>query len=354
METPYVLIDTEKLQVNIDAMATFAGSTGIALRPHVKAHKLPEIARMQLKAGAKGVTVAKLSEAEVMFAAGINDILVAYPIVGESKLARAARLMDRGCNLSLLVDSQVGARAISQMARSGGTDVLVKVDSGLGRCGLLPGRPLEEYVHWLCGLPHLNFRGLVTHAGHAYGCSTPSEVAAIGTREGELMVEAAESLRRGGIRVAEVSIGATPTVAWGGKVPGVTEIRPGNYVFYDATQVALGVVGPERCSLTVISTVISRPTANRAVIDAGSKVLALDQGAHGSGTVTGFGLLENPSWRLCRLSEEHGIIEGTALPDIGTAVKIIPNHACTVINLADNVSTSNGLQWQVAARGRVW
>lgn len=354
METPYVLIDIAQLQENINAMAAFAVSNGIKLRPHVKAHKLPEIAWMQIKAGARGITVAKLSEAEVMFAAGIKDILVAYPLIGESKLERAAALMRKGCKLSLLVDSHLGAQQISALATPGGTDVLVKVDSGLGRCGLLPGPGLEEFVRWLSRLPHVNFRGLLTHAGHAYGCRSAAEVAEVGTKEGELMVEAAESMRRQGIQVAEVSIGSTPTVAWGGSVPGVTEIRPGNYVFNDATQVALGVAGPERCSLKVIATVVSRPATNRAIIDAGAKVLALDQGAHGSGTVTGYGLMESPSWRLARLSEEHGIIEGIDLPGIGETVRIIPNHACPVINLAEKVQTSTGQEWQVAARGRVW
>lgn len=354
METPYVLIDMDKLQENINAMAAFVASNGVKLRPHVKAHKLPEIARMQIKAGARGITVAKLSEAEVMFAAGINDILVAYPLIGESKLERAAELMQRGCKLSLLVDSQAGAQGISDLAIPGGTDVLVKVDSGLGRCGLAPGPDLEEFVPWLCRLPYINFRGLLTHAGHVYGCRSAAEVAQVGTQEGELMVAAAESLRRQGIQVPEVSIGATPTVAWGGRVPGVTEIRPGNYVFNDATQVALGVVGSERCSLRVMATVVSRPAENRAIIDAGAKILALDQGAHGSGTVTGYGLMENPCWRLARLSEEHGIIEGTDLPGIGETVWIIPNHACPVMNLAETVWTSNGREWKVAARGRVW
>jgi D-serine deaminase-like pyridoxal phosphate-dependent protein len=354
METPYVLIDMGILHNNINAMAAFAASNGIKLRPHIKAHKLPEIAWMQIKAGARGITVAKLSEAEVMFAAGIKDILVAYPLIGESKLERAAELLRRGCKLSLLVDSQLGAQQISDLAAPGGTGVLVKVDSGLGRCGLAPGPGLEEFVHWLCRLPHLNFRGLLTHAGHAYGCSSAAEVAQVGTKEGELMVEAAESLRRQGVNVAEVSIGSTPTVGWGGRVPGVTEIRPGNYVFNDATQVALGVVGRGRCSLRVIATVVSRPAADRAIIDAGAKVLALDQGAHGSGTVTGYGLMENASWRLTRLSEEHGIVEGTNLPAIGDIVQVIPNHACPVINLAEKVRTSNGQEWKVAARGRVW
>lgn len=354
METPYLFIHLEKLQENINSMAAFAAGAGVKLRPHVKAHKLPEIARMQVAAGAKGITVSKLGEAEVMFAAGIDDILVAYPLIGAEKLERAAALSQRGCKLTLLVDSQVGAQQVSELAAPEGTDVLVKVDCGLGRCGWIPGPEFEEFVRWLCRLPGVNFRGLLTHAGQVYGCRGPEEVAEVGEAEGKFLVRAAESLRRLGIAVAQVSIGSTPTAVWGGKVPGVTEIRPGNYVFNDATQVALGVVNRDRCSLEVVATVVSRPTPRRAVIDAGAKVLALDQGAHGSSSVRGYGLLENPAWELTRLSEEHGIIEGDQLPPIGARVRIIPNHACPVLNLAERVWTNTGLQWSVAARGKVW
>lgn len=350
MDTPYLAIDLEKLQKNIADMAEFAARQGVKLRPHAKAHKIPQIAKMQLKAGAAGITVAKLEEAEVMFAEGIEDILVAYPLVGETKLNRARALLERGCKLTLLVDSPAGALGINAMAWPGGVDVLVKVDTGLKRCGLPPGKELEEFCRWVNGLPHVNFKGLLTHAGHAYACRGPAEVQAVGLREGRDMVAAADALRRQGLRVEEVSIGSTPTAKWGGAVPGVTEIRPGNYVFYDAVQVALGVAKPENCSLRVISTVVSRPARDRAIIDAGAKVLALDQGAHGSGLVRGFGILNNSKWTLTRLSEEHGILEGDDLPEIGAKVDIIPNHACPVVNLARRVYVSNGELWEVAAR----
>lgn len=334
-------------------MAEFAATQGIKLRPHIKAHKIPEIARMQIAAGAEGITVAKLGEAEVMFAAGIDDILVAYPLIGQAKLQRMHNLLERGCKLTLLVDSRVGAQALDDLKYSGGIDVMVKVDSGLGRCGLLPGEGLMEYVHWLASLHNLNFKGLLTHAGHAYGCSGAETVRAVGRQEGELMVAAAQALRAKGIPVQEVSIGSTPTARWGGEVAGITEIRPGNYVFYDATQVALGVTERENCSLTVRSTVVSRPASDKAIIDAGAKVLALDQGAHGGGAVQGFGLLEKDGWVLSRLSEEHGVIEGQNLPGIGETIAIIPNHACPALNLADTVVISNGTFWRVAGRGQV-
>lgn len=352
-DTPYLKIDLDKLQRNIKSMAEFASTQGIKLRPHIKAHKIPEIAKMQIAAGAAGITVAKLGEAEVMFAAGVDDILVAYPLIGAVKLQRARNLLERGCKLSFMVDSCVGAQALNDINYPGGIDALVKVNSGLGRCGFLPGEGLTEFVLWLTSLQNLNFKGLLTHAGHAYGCKDSEAVGEVGRREGELMVTAAQALREKGIPVEEVSIGSTPTARWGGAVPGVTEIRPGNYVFYDATQVALGTTDRENCSLTVRSTVVSRPAPGKAIIDAGAKVLALDQGAHGGGAVQGFGLLAKEDWVLSRLSEEHGVIEGQDLPEIGETLDIIPNHACPVINLADSVVLSDGTFWRVAGRGQV-
>jgi len=353
MDTPFVQIDLEKLQRNINTMAALAAAQGTKLRPHIKAHKIPEIAQMQVEAGAVGITVAKLGEAEAMFSAGINDILIAYPLIGWEKLERVQNLLRQGCKLTLLVDSSVGALGLEKLAYPGGIDIMVKVDSGLGRCGLQPGPELVDFVHRLGSCKHLNFRGLLTHAGHAYGCENAEAVKAVGLEEGRLMVQAANSIRNTGLPVEEVSIGSTPTARWGGSVPGVTEIRPGNYVFYDATQVALGVTGRENCSLMVKSTVISRPGPNRAIIDAGAKVLALDKGAHGGGSVKGFGLLPSPDWTLTRLSEEHGVLEGSNLPEIGNVLDIIPNHACPVVNLVDTVILSNGKTWKVAARGKV-
>lgn len=351
-ETPRLLLDSNQLRRNITDMSSFASKQGIKLRPHVKAHKIPEIARMQIESGAAGITVAKLGEAEVMFGAGIDDILVAYPIIGADKAHRVLNLLRQGCHLTLLVDSTVGAQLLDELAVPGGINVMIKVDSGLGRCGLLPDA-VQDFAKWVCTLKNLNFKGLLTHAGHSYGCRSLEEVREVGIHEGEVMVILANLLRKNGICVEEISIGSTPTAKFGGSVPGVTEIRPGNYVFYDATQVALGVATPDQCSLRVRSTVISRPTEDRAIIDAGAKVLALDRGAHGGGAVSGYGLLGNSAWKLTRLSEEHGVIEGNGLPKIGTQIDIIPNHACPVLNLADSVMTSDGREWLVAARGMV-
>lgn len=352
MDTPRVVVSVKRLRHNIEDMADFARSKGVKLRPHVKAHKTVEIARMQMDAGASGITVSKLGEAEVMFGAGIGDILLAYPLIGREKLARARALIQSGCQLSFVVDSVEGAQALLDLGISRPVDVLVEVDSGLQRCGLLPGQELVDYCRWLAGQPGLNLRGIMTHAGHVYACSSPEEVEKIGKEEGSIMIDVASRLGQQGIAAEVVSIGATPTVKHGGGHPGITEIRPGNYVFYDAMQVALGVVDAQRCSLHVESTVVSRPNSKRAVIDAGAKVLALDAGAHGNRLLSGYGLLSDQRWCLARLSEEHGIIEGQDLPEIGETIKIIPNHACPVVNLADELVLSHGGSWPVAARGK--
>jgi D-serine deaminase-like pyridoxal phosphate-dependent protein len=343
MNTPLVVLDWLRLQANIQDMASFAQKQGLMLRPHIKAHKSVGIARLQESFGVTGFTVAKLSEAEEMCKAGFLDITVAFPLIGQEKLHRLVKLLKGGCRVSVIVDSHEGLKGFSSLDYPGGMDVLVEVDSGLARCGLEPGEGLYRFVEAVTRTSGVNFKGVLTHAGHAYAAADLAEVKRIGQHEGQLMVEVANELRRRGIPVDVVSVGSTPTAKFAGEVPGVTEIRPGNYVFYDATQVALGVAEQEQCSLKVIATVVSKPTPARAVIDAGAKVLALDRGAHGSSSIQGHGLLSNPQWRLSRLSEEHGIVEGENLPKIGDIIEIIPNHACPVINLRDSIITEDGI-----------
>ncbi|SMB89072.1 D-serine deaminase, pyridoxal phosphate-dependent [Thermanaeromonas toyohensis ToBE] len=360
IDTPAVVVDLTKLERNIQDMATFAAQVGVSLRPHVKAHKMLSIARRQLKAGACGLAVAKLSEAEVMLESGCQDILVANQVVTPEKIQKLLHLSEK-VKLACAIDNADNAAFLSQVAHSRGKKipVLIEVDTGLQRCGVLPGQPVIDLAKTVASLPGLELEGLMTHAGHAYAARNLEEVARIGQEEGEILSEAAERLRRWGLPCQVVSVGSTPTARYAGKVPGVTEIRPGNYVFYDAVQVALGVAEEEQCALTVIATVISRPARDRAVIDAGSKVLALDRGAHGTAAVQGFGLIKGRAgYVLERLSEEHGII---SLPPnanlrLGEKLEIIPNHACPVVNLCDTVVVVRENKvvdlWSVEARGK--
>ncbi|GAB6171362.1 D-TA family PLP-dependent enzyme [Paradesulfitobacterium aromaticivorans] len=368
MDTPRIVIDEQRLEANIKDMAVMARKAGVALRPHIKSHKLPQLAHKQLAVGACGITVAKLGEAEVMAEHGIKDIFIANEVMGSEKFERLSALARR-IKLAVGVDSPEGAKALAQgirvhgirdnngMRENGTLDVLIEVDSGLKRCGVEPGREVVRLAKEISRLENLRLRGIFTHAGHSYGAADRTELEKIALAEGEVMVEIARDLRQEGIDIEVVSVGATPTVAISAFVPGVTEIRPGNYVFYDAMQLALGVIPSIKyCSLRVYSTVISHPAPNRWVLDAGSKALSLDKGAHGHSGVEGHGIIiGQPKLRIVRLSEEHGVAEGESSLKVGDVVEIVPNHACTVVNLFDEVEVWNGAEreiWGVAARGK--
>jgi D-serine deaminase-like pyridoxal phosphate-dependent protein len=359
--TPFILVDLEKLQQNIFKMQQFALGYGLSLRPHIKAHKTLEIARLQLTAGAKGLTVAKLGEAEIM-AQVAGDIFVAYQVVGAGKIKRYLEL-NRNKKMTVAIDNLVQAAAMNSVAGEAGqvVQVYLEVDTGLNRCGLPRGADLISLAKEITRLPNLELVGIFTHAGHVYAARR-EDVPEIGRFEGEELVRVKEDLTAAGIFIQEVSVGSTPTVFYAGQVAGVTEIRPGNYVFYDAIQLGLGVCREEECALTVKTTVISTPSSDRCVIDAGSKVFGLDQGAHGAATVKGFGYVKGwPNLVISRLSEEHGVIavDPTAgpAPIIGEVLEVIPNHACQVMNLTDYVYAVNGnnhiSRWEVAARGKV-
>lgn len=354
MVSPRLVVDLGVLNDNIEIMQRAADSAGVALRPHIKAHKSADIMRLQLGAGAKGITVAKLGEAEVMAEAGATDIFIAYQLMGNDKYSRLTRLR-QSARVTVAVDNAEHCRALhAATPHDKPLDVLIEVDSGLARCGVLPQNVLA-LTRTILALPNLRFRGLFTHAGHVYG-SSKQDVARIGTEEAHIMVACAEELRRQGIAVDVVSTGSTPTALHNLSVKGITEIRPGNYVFNDAIQVGLGVVDESRCALLVEATVISTPSDNRVVIDAGSKVFGLDKGAHGMSVVTGFGrVLGWPELVIERLSEEHGIITGMgSLPELGQKLSIIPNHACVAVNLADvMIGIPGEISWAISARGRV-
>jgi len=360
LDTPVVLVDLDQMEANIQDMADFARSAGVKLRPHVKTHKIPEIAHKQLRAGAKGVTVAKIGEAEVMADAGIEDIFIAYEIIGPIKIARLLKLA-RKAKLRVAVDSVEGASALSEAAQGEGLrlDVMIEVDVGLHRCGVLPGKPTLELAREVVRMPGLHFKGIFTHVGYASPHPNEAERVMAGRREGETMAELAASIRREGIEVEEVSVGSTPTAKIAGLVEGVTEIRPGTYVFYCLNNVYQGVVGIDQCALTIQSMVISRPALDRAIIDAGSKMLSSDKRAfaspdEGYGAVKGY-----PDAKIVRLNEEHGFLklagESRKLK-IGDLVEVIPNHVCAVVNLQDQLVGVRGGEveviWDVAARGK--
>ena len=357
LETPRVLVDAGRLRRNVTRMAEAARAAGVRLRPHAKTHKVPEVARLQLQAGAAGLSVAKASEAEVFAAAGAADLFIAFPVVGSDKGRRLVALSER-VRLAVGVDSVEGARTLAAPFVDAGRrlDVLVKVDVGFHRVGVRPAdAPLLALR--LAETNGLRVRGVFTHAGHAYLQDSPGAVAAVGEQEGRLLAEAAEAVRAKGVALEEVSVGSTPTARSAMSQAGVTECRPGNYVYLDASQVALGTCAEKDCALTVLATVVSVPEPGRAVLDAGSKTLSSDPlRPRGDG----FGLLLGTRSRLSRLSEEHGVVavaEGDSFR-VGQKVRVLPNHACVVSNLHDRVTVVSGEdvvdEWTVAARGRVW
>jgi len=358
IDTPALLIDLERVEKNLQQMQQKADQYGVRLRPHIKTHKIPELALRQVQLGACGITASKVSEAEVMARAGIGDIFIANQIVGFQKLKRLVEL-SRKTNVAVGLDGIAGARRLSETFSAAGAtiDYLIEVNSGLNRCGVLPGREIIALIKAVQPLPGIKFRGIFTHAGQAYGKTSLAEVKQVSQFESRTMHEIAEDLQALRFNVQTVSVGSTPTMkVWEGW-PGINEIRPGTYIFNDAIQVALQVAQPEACALTVLATVVSRPDSGRAVIDAGSKVLALDKGGHGVETAKGFGMVLGRQAVIDRLSEEHGIMTvdpGEHLA-VGDCIRIIPNHVCPVVNLFDKAyGIRNGALetvFSIAARG---
>jgi D-serine deaminase-like pyridoxal phosphate-dependent protein len=356
LDTPAVVVNLDVVERNVARMAGRARVRGVRLRPHAKTHKTAEIARLQLDAGAVGLSVAKTAEAEVFAAAGFDDLFVAYPVVGEPKGRRLLALSDR-CRLSVGVDSVEGASTLAAVfaAASRRLDVLLKVDTGLHRVGVLPENALAV-AKQVADLRGLRLTGVFTHAGHSYGAETPEAVGGVGASEGRILVETAEAIRGAGIPVDVVSAGSTPTAPHVMATRGLTECRPGNYVFHDASQVALGTCALEDCALTIVATVVSVPEPRRAVVDAGSKTLSSDPLRPRTG---GHGLILGRRSRIQRLSEEHGVIdveEGESFR-VGERVVVVPNHACVVANLHDRLTAVRQgrveAEFPVLARGRI-
>lgn len=356
LETPAVLIDLDRLERNIARMAARAKEAGVALRPHAKTHKVPEIGRMQVRAGAVGLSVAKTSEAEVFAKHGFDDLFVAYPAVGPSKAERLVALAKR-VKLCVGIDSVEGAAMLGEAASRAGLslDVSMKVDVGYHRVGVDPADVVSVGTR-VASIPGVNLVGLFTHAGQAYNRPTPAEIEKDTVDEAAIMGEAARALRAAGVAAETVSIGSTPTSKYGFARPGITEARPGNYVYLDRTQQALGTCGFDDCAMTVLATVVSHPVPDRLTLDAGSKTLSSDQLRP---VADGHGLIVGTRSRVAKLSEEHGVVvvePGEAFR-IGDRVRVLPNHACVVSNLHNRVYGVRGESvetvFEVAARGCV-
>ena len=357
LDTPVAIVDLNRLEANLAAMATVARDAGVAQRPHAKTHKTRQVAERQLAHGAVGLTVAKLGEAEAMIDAGFDDLFVAYPLVGEQKLRRLVALLDRA-RIRFEVDTVECAEAASSFLAAQGrrVDVVVSLDGGAGRSGAASPEAVVDLAERVAELPGLEVVGVMNY-GNAYGTTDPVEQASIGRREGEVAVAIAGEMRARGLRTDVVTVGSTPTARHAVKVAGVTELRAGVYAFQDLKQVSLGPATLEDCALTVMATVVSHARADRYVLDAGIKALA--------GEDYGWGTWGRPQQRpdlaIIRATEEHGVIElppGAADPRwrIGERVRIIPNHACGAVNMHDELVAADGDRvvehWPVIGRGR--
>ena len=372
LRTPAVLIDRARALRNLDRMQQAATARGIRLRPHAKTHKSPLVARWQIERGAVGICCAKLGEAEVFAEAlrpgsgqaGLLDIRLPYPI-NPVNADRVLALLDRA-HLSFIVDHPAVARQWSDaMSRAGKrVEVLVKVDVGFHRCGIDPSSAAVSMIKEVASLPGLRFKGLLSHAGHAYHAHSEDELCRIAKDEAATMRELADRCRRDGVAVDEISAGATPPARFSLQQDGFTEFRPGNYVYFDRTQVALGAATVADCALTVLATVVSKPAPDRIILDSGSKTLTND-GARGFTPSPGQGAvldrdgLVDDNLLIERLSEEHATVKvlgGSTHLEPGDRVRVLPNHSCVVSNLVDQAWLVEGSSVEplpIAARGKI-
>lgn len=372
LETPAVLVDVPRMERNITRMQSLADAHGLALRPHVKTHKSLAIAARQIAAGAVGLTASKVDEALVFLQGGFHNITVAYPVLDKRKLERLfSEARNRSATLGMIVDSEPGVAAMASAAHATQYNprVHIKIDVGLHRCGVKADSPqVRGLADLITRNAALTFDGILSHAGHAYASSNKDDAARIAEEEREIMQSAAHSLAQAGRPAPSVSVGATPTLLAQRNFQGLTEIRPGNYVFLDGAALRLGLAEPCDVALFVIATVVSK-NDSFLIIDAGAKTLTTDLGAHGSGDASnGYGLAWAP-WTpettgnaptpVAKLSEEHGFIPRNENfdPALGDRVLIIPNHACPVVNLAHKITALSPegelSSWKVDARGKV-
>jgi D-serine deaminase-like pyridoxal phosphate-dependent protein len=346
LETPAVTIDLDRLEKNIARAQEMIASKGVKNRPHIKTHKIPDIAKMQIAAGASGLTCQKLSEAEVFVDAGLDDdILITFNIVGEQKTDHLMRLSERVNKLTVVADNEDVIRGLSEAGVRHGRDVpiLIENDVGFGRNGVQSPEAALSLARYAMNMPRIRFEGLMAFP------TTGEKAVAYFNR-------AVDLFKAEGIPLPVISGGGTPAMMTLGDFPMLTEHRAGTYVFNDVMMVHSGYASWDECALTVRATIVSLPTGDRGIIDAGSKALTREQYY-----VKDFGrIVEYPGAVVANLSEEHGVIDFSGAdrrPKIGDVINIIPNHCCVCVNMHDTVYGVRGedveIAWPVAARGKL-
>ena len=347
IDTPAVIVDLKIVKENINAYQKYCNDVGITLRPHIKTHKIPALAKLQVKAGAVGITAQKISEAEAIISeGGIDDVLITYNIIGEKKL-RALLDLAKRVKVSVVADSSFCVKGLSKTFKGAGEpiSVLVECDTGANRCGVTSPHLACELAELINRSPGLIFGGLMTYP--------PTSQA---QKINSFLSNAKKLIEAKNIAVNTISIGGSPDMWKVQDIPVATEYRIGTYIFNDRSLVEKEICSEDQVALTVLATVVSTPTKNRAIIDAGSKVLTTDLfGMKDHGRIVNF-----PDLRIVQLTEEHGTIvsdQNTNL-EIGQKILIIPNHACVVTNMLDEVTVitaeRNVGNMKIIGRGKVW
>jgi D-serine deaminase-like pyridoxal phosphate-dependent protein len=345
--TPAVVIDLDRVERNITRVQAICDAEAVANRPHIKTHKSPALARMQLAAGARGITCQKLGEAEVMADSGIDDILVSYNLIGDARAARLGALAQR-VTITVAADNPVTLESYAKAAVLAGRPigVVVECDTGRQRAGVETAREAIQLADQIKTTPGLVFKGFLFY---------PTETSWPQTQT--FFDEAQAGVRALGLDPVIVSTGGTPNLRSVGALVGATEHRAGTYIFNDRMMVACGAATLDDCALSVFTTVVSRAGPERGILDAGSKTLTADPG----GGLDGYGLiLEHPEARIKGFAEEHGFLDlarCNARPTVGTVVRVIPNHVCVVVNMVDQLIAVRGHEivdvLPVAARGKL-
>ena len=363
LDTPSLLIERSILESNLHFMQDYADRQGVKLRPHTKTHKMPAVAKMQVELGAAGIAVAKVGEAEVMAEAGLTDILIANEIVGDAKLRRIRALAEKGVRVVFGVDSPCQVEAAERIFQDSPCPALVSIEIEVGeeRSGIIEEQDFFTLLESIRRCEHVELAGLFSHDGNSYSAPDIEACHAIATGAMERTVHFARLAEEFGMKPQSVSFGSTPSLMHGFDiVPGITELRPGTYVFMDASQA--NVIGTlERCAATVLATVMSRPTEERVILDVGAKGLTMQERTQGICACPGKGTIrEFPDVHIHAVYDEHAIIYSRTFREavsIGDKVRIIPVHICPVCNLYDTAYLVDGEEvlgeLPVLCRGRL-
>jgi len=358
LDTPAILIDLDIMERNLRKLSDYSREHGLRVRPHIKTHKIPALARKQIEFGAAGLTVAKVGEAEVMLSAQPIDMLVAYPILGARKLDRLMQVAKQ-TSVTMSLDSLFVARQLSDAATAHEIEigVLAEVDVGLGRVGVSPGGELLELIRGIARLPNLRFDGIAFYPGQVKALDDEGRQEL--NRLAGMLDEILTDLRRAGLEPRIVSGGSTPTLFHSHQLPGLNEIRPGTYIFNDRNTVLAEACTLDECAASILVTVVSTAKAGQMIVDGGSKTFSSDRPTAGS-EVTFGQVVEAPEALFIKMNEEHGFVDLRSSGrrfDVGDRVRIIPNHICVAMNLHECVYGIRGdvveQTWRVEGRGKL-